>query len=206
MRVQDTIGCFAQIERSEAAIEAALASQKAICFLICKTDEPLAEVELLTTQGWWEFSTILQAIDNLVKQGLLHVLHSSRLLSNDSGSLVRLRDWSDLYRHFSPRLEELDTVQFVFAGELRESVISVRKHTLQSLGPRIDGELRVSAKAVSSSPRAVSWDEEEGMPEIDELAFDERAAFILASKLGYASATEWLYQVVNSDDNVNGID
>jgi hypothetical protein len=173
VRIQDPVGCFAQIERSEAAIEAALASQEAICFLILKTDEPLPEVELLTTQGWRKFVSVLQAINDLEAQGLLEILHSSRLLSNDSGSLVRLRNGSDLYRHFRTRLEKLNTVQLVVIGELRESVISVRKHTLQSKRPLTDRILRVSAKPISRSPRTVPGNESVDTGWVDDFALRE---------------------------------
>jgi hypothetical protein len=172
MLVQDTIGCFAQIERSEAAIIAALSSQDPIWFLVCESDEESAEVTTLTTRGWRKFVTVLNAINNLMEQGLLHVLHSSRFLGNDPWSPERFRDWGDLYRHLSPRLEKLNTVQLVVVSPAAKSVISVRKHALEPERPLTNRILRVSAESVSGSTGTVPWDYEEVTGWIDDFAFE----------------------------------
>jgi hypothetical protein len=174
MLIQDTIGCFAQIERREEAILAALESQEPIWFLVLKSDEINAEVTTLTTVGWTRFVRILQAIHKLQEDSLLTILHSSRLFSDDSSGLVRLRDWSHLYRDLSPRLEELDTIQLVVMPPTRgECVISVRKHGLQPSGPLSDRVLRVSAKPVGSSAGTVAGSESEDTGWVDDFAIDE---------------------------------
>jgi hypothetical protein len=176
MLVQDTIGCFAQIERSEAAVLAALESQKPIWFLVLKSNQINAEVATLTTVGWTRFIRVLNAVNKLQEDSLLTILHSSRLFSDDSGGLVRLRDWGHLYRDLSPRLEELDTVQLVVMPPTGgESVISVRKHTLQPTTPLTDRILRVSSESVSGGAGTVPGNEPEATGWIDDLAIDELA-------------------------------
>jgi hypothetical protein len=172
MLVQDPIGCFAQIERGEAAILAALSSQGPIWFLVCETDEESAEVTGLLTRGWRKFVTVLNAINNLMEEGLLHVLHSSRFLSNDPWGLERFRNWGDLYRHLSPELEKLNTVQLVVVSPAGKSVISVRKHALEPERPLTNRILRVSAESVSGSTGTVPWDYEEVTGWIDDFAFE----------------------------------
>jgi hypothetical protein len=198
MRVQDTIGCFAQIERSKESLAGALSSQKAIYFLTLKSDEVTAEVEFLSTRGWRKFATVLQAINNLVADGLLHILHSSGLGGDHSGSLVVLRDWDDLYRHLSPRLEELDTVQLIFKTELGESVISVRKHVLEPPWPLTDRILRVSSESIRSSSGTVPGNEREDTGWIDDLADAELIRFLhdlsderTTHKLVWEILTDW---------------
>jgi hypothetical protein len=161
MLVQDTIGCVAQVERRESAIDGALIGQEPIGFLVLETDEESAESRVLTSTGRWKFGTFLEAVDKLHREGLLHILHSSWLNGYDSRGLECLRDWSDLYRNFSPRLEKLDTVQLVVITPAGESVVSVRKHTLEPQGPLPKVELTVTGKPIRSSTGTVAWNESE---------------------------------------------
>jgi hypothetical protein len=170
MPIQDTIGCFAQIKRSKGAIEASLTSKDPVWVLMFESDEEPAEIAHLVTPGWRRFDVLLNLIDELMRQSLLHVLHGSGLDCNDSGCLGRFRDGDDLYRDLRTRLEKLDTCQLVVITPTRESVILVRKYAVQSLRPLTDRKLRVSTEFVSGSPRAVLGDETEPTGWIDDFA------------------------------------
>jgi hypothetical protein len=170
MPIQDTIGCFAQIKRSKAAIEAALLGQDPVWVLMFESDEESSEIAHLVTPGWRRFDVLLNLIDQLMRQRLLRILHSSGLDCDDSRCLGRFRDGDDLYGDLRTRLEKLDTVQLVVITPARESVILVRKYAIQSLRPLADRELRVSTKFVSSSSRAVLGDEDEPTGWIDDFA------------------------------------
>jgi hypothetical protein len=183
MPIGDPIGCFAEIQRSEAAVLATLESENPIGLLFCKSEEPLAEVEILLTRGWFDLETVLQTINNLAEQSLLEILISSRFLGNEAGGLLRLRDGDDLRRYLHPRLQELDTFKLVFASELGESVISVRKHALGPLTPVPQGELRVAANPIGSGARTVPRYEGEATGWIDDFSFDARTFFILVEML-----------------------
>ena len=64
MPVQDTVRRFAQIERSEAAIDAATLSEEPVWLLLFESDHPAAEVAELSTPGWRDWDSVLNRIDN----------------------------------------------------------------------------------------------------------------------------------------------
>jgi hypothetical protein len=173
MPIQNTVRCFAQIERSEAAIDAATESKKPVWLLFFESDQPASEVTELTAPGWRDWDSVLNRIDKLMRQRLLTVLHTGRFLGDDAGRLERFRNRHDLNRSLLPRLEKLDTVQLVVTAPAWESVISVRKFVLQTRGPLTDRKLRVAANSVSRSPRTVPGDEAEPTGWIDSFAANE---------------------------------
>jgi len=176
MPVQDTIGCFAQVERSKAAVEAALESEESIWLLFLESHEESPESRVLTVPRLGKFGPMLKCMDESMREGLLTVLHASWLNSDDARSLERLRDGNDLYRSLRPRLEKSDTVQLVVGSPTREGVISVRKHALQSEWPLADIELPVSKKFVSGHSGSVL--REKGLPgSVDDAALDELSYF-----------------------------
>jgi hypothetical protein len=170
MPVQDTVRCFAQIERGEAAIDAATLSEEPVWLLLFESDHSAAEIAELSTPGWRDWDSVLNRIDKLMRQGLLTVLHASGFFGDNAGSLGRFRDKNDLSRSLSPRLEKLNMVQLVVTAPARESVITVRKFALQRQGPLTDRILRVSAESISSSPGTVPGDESEATGWIDDFA------------------------------------
>lgn len=164
MLIQDPIGCFTQIERSKAAVMAAFASKEPIWLLQCETDKMFTEVaNLLGTRYFSKhrptFQMILESVHELITEGLLHVLHGSGFLSDNSWGLESFRDGDDFYRRLLPRLEKLNTVKLVVITPTGQSVLSIRKDTLEPLGPDDEIKLRVTAKAIRSGPRTMPWNQ-----------------------------------------------
>jgi hypothetical protein len=166
MLIQDPVGRVAQIERGEVAAFAALSSEEPVWLLMLESDEVTAEHGVLLGQTITgrdfvpRWTDVLEALDELLRKGLLHVLHGSRLLSNNSRGLESLRDGDDLYRSLLPRLEELHMVKLVVLTRVGDSVLTVRKDTLQPLGPLDLIELAVTGKSISGSSGTMPGGEE----------------------------------------------
>jgi hypothetical protein len=134
MPVRDPIGGFAQIERSEAAIDAAFQSEEPIYLLYFESDES-AVAKFVTTPMWVRTRTLLQHLYEALGDGLLHILHTGWFDSDDSRLAESFRYSDDLYRSLCTGFEEYGRIFMVVQTPRRESVISIRKHTLKSQGP-----------------------------------------------------------------------
>jgi len=92
------------------------------------------------------------------ENGLLHILHSSRFNSDDSGTIQRLRDGNNPYRYFIPRFEDLYVVQPLKLdrrGRIGYEVFPVWEHLFQPSSPPPKYILRVAAKLISGGSRAM---------------------------------------------------
>jgi hypothetical protein len=103
------IRSFAQIERRQILLTTALAGQNPIWVLVCKTKEVKSKIVSGVTRNTLTF----EKLDYWTEQGLLHILHTGWLDSNDSRGLERFRDGNDPYGSFRLRFKELYTVQLV---------------------------------------------------------------------------------------------
>jgi hypothetical protein len=134
MPIQDPIGRFAQIERSEAAIDAAFESQESIFLLYFESDEsPVAK--FVTTTQWVTTQTLLQHLYEALGAGLLCILHTGWFDGDDSTSLERFRYGDDLYRSLCTEFKKFGRVFLVVQTPRSESVISIRSNALKTQRP-----------------------------------------------------------------------
>jgi len=102
----NTIRSLTQVECGQIASTAPSARQVPIWVLVCKTEEARAEIVASVTANF----LTLESLNQWMEDGLLHILHVSRLHRYDAGRSKRLRHGDDLYGYLLTRIKDLDVI------------------------------------------------------------------------------------------------
>jgi hypothetical protein len=98
MLIGDSIGGLTEIQCGEQSVRTALTSQNLVRALLSKSDH--------TSDEFIPF----EVLNKFLHDPLLHILHSGGLNGDDSWSLQRLRNQSDLHRPLGSGFEESNTL------------------------------------------------------------------------------------------------
>jgi hypothetical protein len=143
VHIGDAIGSFTQIECRKETISATFTGQILVRDLISESDQV------------FEDTIALNQFHESFADGLLAVLHASRLNSYDPWRLQRFRNSDYPYRALTFRGQEVDILSHLKMAPGREGIFQVRKYVLQPCGPLTLIELSVTGKSISSGAGAV---------------------------------------------------
>jgi len=85
-------------------------------------------------------------------------LYAGGLHGNNSRSLQRLRNQSNLYRYFGTGFEEVHFIQLVIITPVGEKALTGRENRFETIGPNCLAEFSVTRKPVGSRSRTMLRD------------------------------------------------
>jgi hypothetical protein len=126
MHFRNSIGSFTHIECGKKTVLGTNSGVMPIWLLVCKSDHAESKIWPVISRNDLTF----EQLDQWLRDGLLHILHTGWLNPNDTRSFERFRYGNDLYGSFRIGFQEINAILLVVIPPVRQNVFSERKNPL----------------------------------------------------------------------------